>query len=478
MVATDTADNTALSEAADENRIAATHIMFGAGFLALGGVFQLLSLMALRFADIFPLPYGRFEVMGNLALMFGFGFISLIGGLYYVLPRLTGTKLWGGVIAGRALYATALLVVAGLVIVLFGWGEGRQPLGVPWWFHIPMVFLSAIPAVITIGTLANRSEDRSYVTVWYVLGGVSWLPLLYLTYFAGEIPTLSSITIANIDVFFSAGFVTMFLITVGTGLFYYTMVKELDVPLASRQLALVGFWSLGFAAVWWGTAQLLFGPGPDWVAGVGAALGLAFPIGALANAVNASLTLEGSWADVRDNPAVSAGVNGLYLAVGVGSLAALAGFRSIASFVSLTAFWEAIEYTAVTGVGTLLIASASFGALPRLTGRELHSKGRARLFIRLTMTGSVGVLVSLGASGIVSGFSWIGGSNAAAYVDAAEGWGAGLGASVETLLLIAIGFAVVTLLGQLTYVGTIFGTVTMGRATTQEMLISGEDLDE
>lgn len=435
-----------------------------------------MSLMSLRFADLFPITYGRLEPMANLTLMIGFVSISLIGGVYYVLPRLTGTRLWGSELAAFGLYGTSGMVFIGLLAIFFGFGSGRQPLGIPWWLHIPMVFLLAIPAMITIGTISNRTENRSYVTLWFALGGVIWLPLLYLAYFAGDLPGLTATAIAYSDVFFSAGFVTMFLFTVGTGLFYYTLVKELDVPLASRQLAVVGFWSLGFAAVWWGTAQLMFGPGPSWLSGVGAALGLAFPIGALANAVNASLTLDGSWSDVRQRPAVRAGVIGLYLGVGVAVLAAFAGFRSISSVVSLTGFWEAIEYAALAGVGTLLIAGMSFGAVPRLYGRELYVK-RVRSFITLTLTGSVGVLVFMTASGLLSGYSWIAGSNSAAYIDAGEGWGAGVGASVETLMLIAVGFAVVTFLGQLAYTATVFGTITQGRATTQEILVA-KDLDD
>jgi cbb3-type cytochrome oxidase subunit 1 len=459
-----------------ESRAAARHLAAGAFFLVLGGGLQLMSLMSLRFAELFPITYGRLEPMANLTLMIGFVSISLIGGVYYVLPRLTGTRLWGSDLAAFGLYGTSGMVFIGLLAIFFGFGSGRQPLGIPWWLHIPMVFLLAIPAMITIGTISNRTENRSYVTLWFALGGVIWLPLLYLAYFAGDLPGLTATAIAYSDVFFSAGFVTMFLFTVGTGLFYYTLVKELDVPLASRQLAVVGFWSLGFAAVWWGTAQLMFGPGPSWLSGIGAALGLAFPIGALANAVNASLTLDGSWSDVRQRPAVRAGVIGLYLGVGVAVLAAFAGFRSISSVVSLTGFWEAIEYAALAGVGTLLIAGMSFGAVPRLYGRELYVK-RVRSFITLTLTGSVGVLVFMTASGLLSGYSWIAGSNSAAYIDAGEGWGAGVGASVETLMLIAVGFAVVTFLGQLAYTATVFGTITQGRATTQEILVA-KDLDD
>jgi cbb3-type cytochrome oxidase subunit 1 len=270
----------------------------------------------------------------------------------------------------------------------------------------------------------------------------------------------------------------MFVFTVGTGLFYYTVVKELDVSLASRQLALVGFWSLGFAAAWWGAAQLIFGPAPAWVAGVAAALGLAFPIGTLANAANVSLTLEGSWGDLSEKPGITAGIYGLYLAVAIATLAALAGFRSIASVTALTAFWEAIEYAAIAGPGALLIAGVSFSAMPRLVGRKISSLKRARSFSRLTVIGSIGTLLFMSAAGILSGYSWIGGSNTAAYIDAGEGWAAGLGTSFETLMLVAVGFAFVTFAGQLAYAATIFGTVTTGKATTQEVLVTREPGDE
>jgi len=461
-----------------EDRVAATHFMVGAGFLVLGGALALLALLSIRFADLFPITYGRLEPMANLTLMFGFVVVSLVGGIYYVLPRLTGTRLWSADLAGSGLLGISGLVVLGLLVIGFGFGSGRQPLGLPWWFHIPMLLLLTLPLIITVGTINRREEKRSFVTLWFVMGGVVWLPLLYLAYFVGDLPSLGAVAVEYSNVFLSAGFVTMFVFTVGTGLFYYTVVRELDVSLASRQLALVGFWSLGFAAAWWGAAQLIFGPAPAWVAGVAAALGLAFPIGTLANAANVSLTLEGSWGDLSEKPGVTAGIYGLYLAVAVATLAALAGFRSIASVTSLTAFWEAIEYAAIAGPGALLVAGVSFSAIPRLVGREISSLKRARSFSRLTVIGSIGTLLFMSAAGILSGYSWIGGSNTAAYIDAGEGWAAGLGTSFETLMLVAIGFAFVTFAGQLAYAATIFGTVTTGKATTQEVLVSREPGDE
>lgn len=477
MTDTRTADiRTLLGGGSEEDRIAVTHFLVGAVYLVVGGALQLLSLVALRFADLLPLPYGRLETAANLTLMIGFAAISLIGGIYYVLPRVTGARLARSELAGLGLLGMAGLTAVGVLATFLGLGDGLQPLGLAWWLDIPMAAVLFAPALVTVGTIKNREEQRSFVTVWYVLGGVVWLPLLYTAHLATDLPGASSVTVAYAQTFFSAGFVTMFLVTVGSGLVYYTTIKELDVPLASRQLALVGFWSLGFASVWWGAAQLLFGPAPGWVAGAVAALGLAWPIGAIANAANVTMSLEGEWSELRERPSALSGILGLYLTVGVGGVAALAGFRSIGSVTSLTAFWEAVEYVSLAGIGALLVSGVVFSGLPRMVGRRLETTEKALRFQRLTLGGSVGVLISMGAAGILSGYSWIGGSNSAAYVDAGEGWAAGLGNTHDTLLLIALLFAMVLFAGLGGYASIVLGTFTRGKSMPQEMLVA-RDVD-
>lgn len=472
MADTQTADIRAiLGGGSGEDRMAATHFVVGAVFLLVGATLQLLALIAVRFADLFPASYGRLDPAANLALMIGFATVSLTGGVYYVLPRLTGAKLAHRTLAGLGLTGMAGVTALGIISIFLGFGDGSQPFGLHWILDILLAGVLFVPALITMATIRRRTEERSFVTLWFVIGGVVWLPLLYLAHLVAELPGASSVTVAYAESFFAAGFITMFLLTVGSGLVYYTVVKELEIPLASRQLALVGFWSLGFAATWWGAAQLLFGPGPDWLAGVAAALGLAWPIGAIANAANVSVTLDGSWSEVGQRPPVLSGVLGLYFAVGVGIVAALAGFRSVGAATSATPFWVAVEYVSITGIGLLLVSSVAFGALPRLVGRQLETVDKARRFQRLTVAGSVGVLLTLGAAGIMSGYSWIAGSNSGAYVDAGEGWGAGLGGTYDTLLLAAVVFGFILLAGAGGYASVIFGTVARGKAIPQEVLV-------
>jgi cbb3-type cytochrome oxidase subunit 1 len=464
-----------LGGGADEDRVATAHFLIGAMFLVVGGLLELLALFSVRFADLSPISFGRLEAMANLTLLVGFAALSLLGGIYYVLPRLTGVRLQMLGLARLALLGITGLVVAGWLVIAFGLGTGREPFGLPWWIDAALTAVVVLPAVAVIQTIRRREETRSYVTLWFVIGSVIWLPLLFLTNLASQVlPGLGSVSDAYGDLFFSAGIITMFLLTAGTGLVYYTVVKELDIPLASRQLAMVGFWSLGFAGVWWGVSQLVFGPGPGWVSGVAAALGLAFPIGALANAVNVSLSLEGNWNQLGHRPGVASGVLGLYFTVVIALMASLASFPSLGSVTALTGYWEAIEYAAVLGAGALLIGGIAFEALPRIAGRRLPTTERARTFNRLTVIGAGGVLVTLAAAGIIDGYSWLAGSNSAAYIDAGDGWGAGSSAA-RALTLVALGFGVVTFLGQLSFASVVAGTLFSGKAVPQELLVDVDD---
>lgn len=467
-----------LGAGADEDRVAVAHFVTGTAYLVVGGVLALFGLLSIRFPSQSPVSYGRIEMMSNLSLMVGFVVITLTGGIYYVLPRLTGARLARVGLARFGLVALGGLTGIGLVAIFLGFGDGIQPLGLAWWLDVPLTVAAAIPAVVVLGGLRDRVEKHSYVTIWFVIGGVVWLPFLFLASTLATLPFANSLAQAYGGGFLSAGFVNMWLLTVGFGLFYYSVVKELDVPLASRQLALAGFWSLGFAAAWWGASQLIFGPGPDWLDGVAAALGLALPIGALANAANFSLTLDNSWADLPDHPGLSSGIIGSYLAVVVGTLAAFGSFPSIGSTVSLTSYWEGIEYAALLGVAPLLAAGTVFPGLSRLVGREVPSRARVRSFNMMTMFGAGGVLVSLVAAGIYAGYTWIGGSNGGAFTDVGEGWAQMSDPTVGTLTLIAVGFGVVSLLGQLAYAGVVFGTLTTGKSVEQEVLVERAGDDE
>ncbi len=270
----------------------------------------------------------------------------------------------------------------------------------------------------------------------------------------------------------SAGFGSLWVLAVGTGVAYYTVARAADAPLANRQLARVGFWSLAAAAAWAGPAQLAYGPTPAWLDQVAAVLTMALPIAALANAMANALTAEDSLSE--PSPALRATMWGLGLAVLAAFFTAAGSFRSAAALVAFTDFWDGIEYLMLFGAGGLLVAGWAYQSLPAMTGLDLPSESIPRRHISLTVVGTLSTSAVLLLAGILSGYLWAGGSFTGAFVDAGEGWTS----AGSALLVVAVLTGVITLAGQLVFVYAVFKTLTSGVNSTREIFVTLEPEDE
>lgn len=448
---------------------AVAHVVVSIGFLAVGSLAALAGLLSMAFPSFIPLGYGLIRAITMLSLLVGFATLSVVGGAYYVLPRLTAAPLWNERLAGLGLLLIAATTAIGIVVVGAGFGDGAEPFALPWWLDLPMLAGLAIPALVALQTVRMKSENRTYVTIPYVLVGLTAMPILYL---AANLPGLTSLASALGDLWFSAAYPVAGVLLTAIGLGYYAVVKE-DRPLAGRQLAWIGHWSLLFGAGWFGVAQIAGGPVPDWLGAVAAAGGLAFPVGMIASAAALISTLEGSWrGEDGTDPIVMTAVAGTGLGVVVAILAAVAGFRSTATLVAFTPYWEAITYGLVLGVIPLLIASWTYQALPRMTGRSLSSHDSIRRQVRLTLLGTGGLVLVLVLAGLVTGYSWAGGAFTGTFAAVGEGWAAASGPG-RILTGLAVVPGLVAVLGNLGLASVVFFTITQGRAGTQEVLVAG-----
>ena len=290
------------------------HIVISTAFLALAGVVWVAAMVEVRFPGTLtgPFSYGRIRPIALLLAVMGWLTLSLVGGIYYLLPRLTGARLRGEGLALAGGVATALVTVVGAVVVLLGWGDGTGPFSLPWWVSLPLFLTLLTPMLVTISTVRHRQEPNIYVSLWYAMGGVVWLPLLYLV---GALPAPSAMGGALSESVALFGLANLWVVGMGIGLAYYALVKETGNPLASRQLARVGFWSLAFASAWSGVAPLVFGPVPGWLEAVAFLMTLALPVSALANAANFALTADQFWAERRTRPVVAAALAGVFFAL-------------------------------------------------------------------------------------------------------------------------------------------------------------------
>ncbi len=464
-------------EGADE--ASRLHLVASIPFLGLGALLVVTSLFAMVFPSALPLLYGRIRSLGMAALMLGWLTNVLVGGTYYVLPRLTGARLGSERLARLGFLAINAAAVGGMVLVAIGLGDGREPLAFPWYADIVVLGALLIPAIVMIMTLSDREEKTSFPTVWFTGAGLAILPLSYAV---GNIPGLGPIPSTLGDLHFVGTFPVGVMLTIGVGLTYFALVREYDIPLASRSLAQVGLWSFVFASGWIGIAQIAQGPVPGWLGGVTALLGLALPVGMVATAANLVVTLEDELAGIRDRPVALSAVWGIGLGVVIGAIAAFGSLRSAAGLVALTPFWEGILIGLLLGVGSLLVASFTYEAYPHVLGRAVASPSLARTHVRLTVFGIGGASIALAIGGIASGYAWSGGAFTSAYQPFGEGWAQASSAG-RLFAGIALLLALVGLVGIGALMVNQFQTVTQGHAVAQEILVTkvapeDEDLPE
>lgn len=450
------------------DRAAVAHLLISTLFLVLGGLLGFLALAATAFPGTFSgvLALGRLKPAASMLVWIGWLVLGLVGAVYYMLPRLTGTALWRPALAQAGLGITALLVLLGAASVIFGFGDGVEPFGMSWWLDVPMLVALSIPAAITVGTIRNRTEEGVYVSLWFILGGVASLPILYLV---NLLPGLASVGRVLQEVTFVSGFGTLWVTTIGMGVLYFVAVRATGNPLSNRQLARVGFWSLVVASIFTGPAQVAFGATPDWLDTVAAVLTLALLVAALANGYAVATTIDDGWATLDEKPALTAAAGAIGMALLVGLASSLAVFKSAAALLGFSPFWDGITYMVLYGIGGLAIASWAYQALPAMTGRELASGDLARRHLRYTFVGVTATAGLLMIAGIVQGFAWSGGAFTG-IVAAGNGWSETSG-TTGVLTGLATLSGLVTLAGQLMFSLNVYRTITSGRATAQEILV-------
>lgn len=367
---------------------------------------------ALQFINLYPFPGvealspGRVRMTHTMAAAYGWlvnGFFAL---LYYVLPKLTGHRVWsaklGYILFG--LYNFAVILTE--LMILLGFGQGIEWAETPQLLD-PIITLAVLAFVINFLHPVWKARAKPfYVTAWYATAALVWTPLVYVM--GNFLPQywLPGSGGAAITSMYIHDLVGLFVTPLGVGLIYYLLPIILKKPIYSHALSLTGFWGLAFFYPLNGAHHYLLSPIPMWsqYAAVVASVGVHVVVYTVV--FNYFATMQGEYRQLITNIPLRF--------IAVGAICYLLTCIQCAIQVTMSA-QEIIHFTDwVPGHAHLvLFGTFSFWLFawfyylwPRLFKTRLYSTTLGEWHFWLATIGVVTMWLDLLAAGVMQGYMW------------------------------------------------------------------------
>jgi cytochrome c oxidase cbb3-type subunit 1 len=349
------------------------------------------------------LSWGRLRPIHVMGVVFGGFSTAIIGLTYYIVPRLCGVPMykgnWGQVIFW--LWNVALAV--GFISLALGYNSGIEAGEFPLWVSIPVEIVLCISTVQVIVTIQRRTEQRIYISLWYLTAAYVWTALNYAFghfILPFSMPGVNNAAMHGLYIHYVVG---LWITPAGLAVAYYFLPLAAKRPLYSHKLSLVGFWSLAFFYPFVGTHHYIYSPIPYWTQTIAivASMMLIIPVWTVIQ--NFYGTFVGSWKQLQDSfPAKFLIVGALYYLIGCfqGSTEALREMQRLTHF---TDFVIGHSHLTVFGTFVLFATAGMYWVTPRLARRQLYSKKLAQWHYWLTVGGFSIMAFDLTLQGLMQG---------------------------------------------------------------------------
>ncbi len=373
------------------------------------GVIAAIKAFAPEFLDFSFLTFGRLQPAHLTALIYGWGIQAALGVMLWLMARRSGQELKGG----KSLMIVAgvfwnIAVTLGVLGILLGGSTSIEWLEMPsylWPVFLVCFLVYAWPMVRLFASSFASRPGGFRVTSWYLAGACFWFPWVFLTANVALhcVPGGLGALGAGISSWYVHGVILLFFVPVGVGAAYYFIPKITGQPIASQQLAQMGFWMLAILGGWVGMQRYMGGPLPAWMVAVGALAGvlLLFPVGVVG--LNHHLTTLGKHSLVQVSPTLRFVFFGaLFYPVSGAILAVLSNFWSGPSM-QFTHAWYGYQVIAVYGFFSMIAFGAIYYIVPRLAGCEWLSVRLIRSHFWFAVYGIVTIVVTSLIAGMQQG---------------------------------------------------------------------------
>ena len=380
-------------------------ILFGV-FIALQLAFPALN---------FGIPYttfGRLRPLHTNAAIFAFVGNMMFAGVYYSSQRLLKTRLACEFLGQVHFWGWQLIILLAAITLPLGLTRGKEYAELIWPINLLVAIIWIVFGIVFFTTLARRRERSLYVAIWFYIGTIITVALLYVvnhlslpTSLLHSYPVFSGVQDALVQWWYGHNAVAFFLTTPILGIMYYFVPKAVGRPVYSYRLSIIHFWSLIFLYIWAGPHHLLNTALPSWLQGLGMIFSLMLWAPSWGGMLNGLLTLRGAWDKLRTDPVVkfmAAAVTFYGMATFEGPLLSIKAVNALGHY---TDWIIGHVHIGTLGWNGFMAAGMFYWLVPRLWGTQLFSVRLANLHFWIGMIGILFYVASMWVAGIGQGLS-------------------------------------------------------------------------
>lgn len=370
---------------------------------------------------------GRWRMVHTNAIAYGFLANSFLGMLHWVIPRLTLHTAASRVLSYFIFFAWQLIVLSTAFALVVGptfqaapwvadWARslhitmslGAQGLEwgeTPFWID-PVALLGLALLAVNWLVPISKAKGPLYVALWYFMAAFVWT---FMTYAMGNfLPeyAVAGTSAGAVGGLFIHDLVGLFVTPLGWGMMYYIVPIILKKPIWSHGLSLVGFWGLAFFYPLQGIHHFLYTPIPMFLqyGAIISTIAVEFVVATVV--INFIGTIWGSSRMVVTNLPIRWFYTGMIFYFVTCFQCALQVTLTFQKLIHFTDWVVGHAHLVMFGVFSMWIFGFMTYLMPRLFGREWHSRSLCEWHFWLSAVGVFVMFLDLGLAGVFQGYYW------------------------------------------------------------------------
>src|SRR6185436_12853572 len=345
--------------------------------------------------------FGRIRPLHTNAIIFAFVGNAMFAGVYYSMQRLLKARMFSDTLSWIHFWGWQSIILAAAITLPLGMTTSKEYAELEWPIDIAITLIWVIFGWNMIGTIIKSRERHMYVAIWFYIATFVTVAVLHVVN-SFEMPVTlfksyswyAGVQDALVQWWYGHNAVAFFLTTPYLGMMYYFLPKAANRPVFSYRLSIIHFWALIFIYIWAGPHHLLYTALPDWAQSLGVVFSVMLIAPSWGGMINGLLTLRGAWDKVRDDVVLKfmvVAVTAYGMATFEGPMLSLKNVSAISHY---TDWIIAHVHVGALGWNGMLTFGVLYWLVPRLYGRELHSKAAASFHFWI---GTFGILLYVAA---------------------------------------------------------------------------------